>query len=235
MHRMSPGARIPGPRRKCRAGQEVVIGGWVQEGSHLRSLLVGVRRGAELHYVGRVGTGFGRETVQQVMPRVACGREPRQSLQRRGSATEATQHPLGAAAARRGDRIRRLDRRTEMFAKGPLRDCARTSRRRMSTPRHRSRPSALRSARARQQSDAHGNVVMGVTISHPDKVLWPKTAHQPAVSKIDLARYLEAVGRVDDAAHQRPAVLHRACAGWHQRRKFFQRHAMRGTRRCSSS
>ena len=35
-------------KAKCRAGQEVVIGGWVQEQSHIRSLLVGVLRGTEL-------------------------------------------------------------------------------------------------------------------------------------------------------------------------------------------
>ena len=38
------------------------------------------------------------------------------------------------------------------------------------------------------------NVVVGVTISKPDKVLWPAAKDEPAQTKIDLARYLEAVG-----------------------------------------
>ena len=32
-------------KTKCRAGQEVVIGGWTSDGQELRSLLVGVHRG----------------------------------------------------------------------------------------------------------------------------------------------------------------------------------------------
>ncbi|MEO8112976.1 MAG: non-homologous end-joining DNA ligase, partial [Phenylobacterium sp.] len=57
-------------KAKCRAGHEVVIGGWTGEAGQLRSLLVGVHRGDKLVYVGRVGTGFGAETVRRVLPRL---------------------------------------------------------------------------------------------------------------------------------------------------------------------
>ena len=50
-------------KAKCRAGHEVVIGGWTHEAGQLRSLLVGVHRGEQLVHVGRVGTGFGRDKV----------------------------------------------------------------------------------------------------------------------------------------------------------------------------
>ena len=46
-------------KAKCRAGHEVVIGGWRTTSGKFRSLLVGVHRGDHLVYVGRVGTGFG--------------------------------------------------------------------------------------------------------------------------------------------------------------------------------
>ena len=46
-------------KAKCRGGQEVIICGWTHNNGHVRSLLVGVYRGGELTYVGRVGTGFG--------------------------------------------------------------------------------------------------------------------------------------------------------------------------------
>ena len=36
-------------KAKCRGGQEVVIGGWTQEGRKLRSLLAGVHRGEGKH------------------------------------------------------------------------------------------------------------------------------------------------------------------------------------------
>ena len=57
-------------KSKCRAGHEVVIGGWTHQAGRLRSLLVGVHRGGRLVYVGRVGTGFGREKVRRLAPRL---------------------------------------------------------------------------------------------------------------------------------------------------------------------
>ena len=57
-------------KSKCRAGQEVVIGGWTREAGQLRSLLVGVHRGGHLVYVGRVGTGFGRDRAKTLTSRL---------------------------------------------------------------------------------------------------------------------------------------------------------------------
>src|SRR6185503_11624155 len=57
-------------KAKCRAGHEVVIGGWTREAGHLRSLLVGVYDGKNLVPVGRVGTGFGREKASELMQRL---------------------------------------------------------------------------------------------------------------------------------------------------------------------
>lgn len=57
-------------KSKCRAGQEVVIGGWTQTAGHLRSLLVGVNRDGHLIHVGRVGTGFGGNKLQQLWPKL---------------------------------------------------------------------------------------------------------------------------------------------------------------------
>ena len=57
-------------KTKCRAGQEVVLGGWTSEGSRFRSLLAGVYRDKQLVYVGRIGTGFGEEVVRRILPRL---------------------------------------------------------------------------------------------------------------------------------------------------------------------
>ena len=57
-------------KAKCRAGHEVVIGGWSTTGSAFRSLLVGVHRAEHFVYVGRVGTGFSQTTVKQLLPRL---------------------------------------------------------------------------------------------------------------------------------------------------------------------
>ena len=54
---------------KCESGQELVIGGWTDpQGAreHLGALLVGYHEGDRLRYAGKVGTGFGREALQQL-------------------------------------------------------------------------------------------------------------------------------------------------------------------------
>lgn len=66
-------------KSKCRAGHEVVIGGYTFRDGAPRSLLVGVHRGAKLVYAGRVGTGFGQQAGAALLPRlqsVAAARSP---------------------------------------------------------------------------------------------------------------------------------------------------------------
>jgi bifunctional non-homologous end joining protein LigD len=55
-------------KAKCRAGHEVVLGGWTTEGGGLRSLLAGVHRDGRLEYVGRIGTGFGEKVASKILP-----------------------------------------------------------------------------------------------------------------------------------------------------------------------
>src|SRR5664279_4595264 len=55
-------------KAKCRAGHEVVLGGWKTTNGKFRSLMAGVYRGDHLVFVGIVGTGFGQDTVRRIMP-----------------------------------------------------------------------------------------------------------------------------------------------------------------------
>ena len=234
-------------KSKCRAGHEVVIGGWTHEAGRLRSLLVGVHRGRQFAYVGRVGTGFGRAKAPQLTSRLktlTTDKNPfeGENAPRKGADVRWVKPQLVAEiefagwtasgqvrqAAFKGLREDKPAREVEAETPASPQEAE------LVTPKTKtpSRTAAKRSVAAASSENtraARSEVVMGVTLSKPDKALWPATTAHKAITKLDLARYYESVGGwLLEHIRGRPCSIIRAPDGLEGER-FFQRHAMPGT------
>lgn len=222
-------------KAKCRAGHEVVIGGWSTTAGRFRSLLVGVNRGEHFAYVGRVGTGYGQAKVKRLLPRLkavttakspftgigAPRREPGVNWTRPELVAEIefagwTGDGMVRQAAFKG--LREDKPANEVEAEKP----AKASRADVALPAKPMSPVG----RAKPSGKP---IVMGVLISNPDKPLWPDAGDGEPVTKLDLATYFEQVGSwLIKHIKGRPCSIIRAPNGF-AGEQFFQRHAMPGT------
>jgi len=220
-------------KTKIRNGQEVVLGGWKTTNGKFRSLMAGVYRGKQLAFVGMVGTGYGADTVRRIMPalkKAASDKSPFSGSNAPGRARDIhwLKPDLVAEIEFAGwtddGNIRqasfkglRLDKPAdEVVAEKPsMRKAGKTSL---------ANPSVITVKPAGKKTTE----VMGVAISKPDKALWPDGGDGEPVTKLDLARYFEAVGGwIIDHIKGRPCSVLRAPDGI-KGETFFQRHAMPG-------
>jgi len=215
-------------KSKLRGGQEVVVGGWTEEDGRFRSLLVGAYHNGKLDYVGRVGTGYDGQTVRRIYPQLKAvasatspftgANAPKQTremhwakpilvaeIEFAGWSSDGIVRQ-GSFKALRDDkpatevRAEMLERSTEKAAQP-----------------HIVRPKTAATPK-----------VLGVDISHPDKVLWPADGKEAPVTKLDLARYYEAMAKPILAYIKgRPCSIIRAPDGI-AHEQFFQRHGMLG-------
>ena len=270
-------------KAKCRAGHEVVIGGWTTDEGQLRSLLVGVQRDGRLVYVGRVGTGFSNEKVKTLVPKLRAVesntspfvgegaprkergvhwakpdlvaeiefagwtgagnvrqaafkglREDKPASEVRAENPAPVNEVDLAEPAMKGKR----DKGRLITADTPKADKPKTIGTRGWGSGNSAQASGARAAARGKAAPSGGkpftsspsapSTVMGVTITNPSKPLWPDAGDKNPVTKIDLARYYEAVGEwMIEHVRGRPCSIVRAPDGI-QGEKFFQRHAMPG-------
>jgi bifunctional non-homologous end joining protein LigD len=239
-------------KAKCRAGQEVVLGGWTTEAGTLRSLLAGVNRDGQLIYVGRIGTGYGREVVKLLLPKLS-------KLTREKSPFGGPNAPPKESNVRwlKPDLIAEIEFEG-WTASGMIRQAAFKGLREDKDPNDvvaetasmqklvekktapkgkraaQKKSPAARMARGAQKKAAAAPAaagpatVMGVTLSKPDKALWPDAGDGKPVTKLDLARFYEQLGEwMLPHLAGRPCSLVRAPDGIGGQ-QFFQRHAMQG-------
>ena len=238
-------------KAKCRAGHEVVIGGWTSEGERLRSLVVGVYRGGRLIPVGRVGTGFSAEKLRTLMPRLKRLQSNQSPFDQRvplpgarnvhwlkpqlvaeiefAGWTEGGNVRQAAFKGLREDKpAAEVQAETPAAVEGRVRAAVAPQAR--TGPQARTARAGKRAAKRAGTASSHERPqVMGLTISNPDKALWPDDGEGRPVTKWDLAQYFATIGHwMLPHIEGRPCSIVRAPDGIGAQR-FFQRHAMAGT------
>ena len=220
-------------KSKCRQGHEVVIGAWTTTGDAFRSLIAGVYRDGELVHVGRIGTGFGQDVVARIMPKLVALETDKspftgKSAPKKAAGVHWVKPELVAEiqyagftgdgsirqASFKGLRADKPAKDVEAEVPAPA-DCTALS-----------TPAPIMTVKT---VTPRGSVpVMGITISHADKPLWPNANDGQPVTKLDLARYYEAVGDwLIRHIKGRPCSVIRMPDGI-AGQQFFQRHTSKG-------
>lgn len=196
----------------CAARQEFVIGGYTESAKNrpFGALLLGVYEGKELRFVGRAGTGFSDEAMAMVAKKLFP--------------LEQKKSPFVNPPRERDCRwvkpklVAEVEYKTwtsggllRMASFQGLREDKRPEEIRKETPVH-----ATKSSKERE------NEVQGITITHPDRMLYPKAKKR----KIDVVRFYDAASeRMMPFLEDRPLSLLR-CQETAQKNCFFQKHAV---------
>ena len=224
-------------KTKCHRRQEFVIGGFTRPTGNRRgfgALLVGYFDEGKLIYSGRVGTGFTEASLNQLSERLrklARPNSPFAQIPRGVSTTGVTwvdpklvgeveftewtedgmlRHP-SFQGLREDKPAQAVTRETPR--RSTAKPTARSAAKRTSTPATGSKPTAKRAA-------VSDNTVAGVTISHPDRVVYPDIG----LTKLDLAKYCADVSDwLLPHVAERPLSLVR-CPQGASKACFYQKH-----------
>ena len=216
---------------KCRAEQEVVIGGYTEpRGSrgHLGALLVGVwGEDGQLDYAGRVGSGFDAAGLQSMLERLQPDETAACPFRRKSALPGAPRvhwvQPRHVAQVRFAtwsrDGLLRQASFVGLREDKPARDVVRERARALKeTPEMQTPAPTSRTARRTPRPGA--DTVMGLRVSSPDRIVFSV----PRVTKLEVVRYHEDIAEhLLPHLHKRPLSLLR-CPQGTSGECFFQKH-----------
>ena len=201
---------------KCRQRQDFVIGGYTAPGGSRHgfgALLVGVYdQQGKLHFAGKVGTGFDEHLLQRLTRRFATLKRPEPAFvdPPREKGVQWLRPALVAEVAF-----------TERTNEGILRQASFMGLREDLPAKNVHEERAVPPPKKSPNGD---NTVLGVKISHPERIIWPKLG----IRKLELARYIEEIGEwLLPHVKNRPLSLVR-CPDGAEGECFYQRHLMMG-------
>ena len=202
---------------KCIQRQEFVVVGWAESDKRrgFRSLLLAVRDKGKLTYAGKVGTGFDRKTMEEILDRMRpleVDEAPLEVPRADRKQAHWLKPELVAEVAFTeftSDGILRHPSFIAMRDDKPAREVVRE------VPEH-LKASERKKTKARRSTAAD----FGIAISNPERVIYP----EDDLTKQDLADYYAAVAAVMlvDLA-RRPTTLIR-CPQGRGKKCFFQKH-----------
>ncbi|HEY4940487.1 MAG TPA: DNA ligase D [Rhizomicrobium sp.] len=209
-------------KAKCRGGQEVVIGAWRGTSSTLRSLLVGAHKDGKFIYMGRVGTGYSAAVANDLLKKLRPLRRKTPAFAQAPHAPDLNWVEPELVAEIEYENVTADGLFRQAAFKGLRQDKPAQS----VVPEV---PAKEIKTMATKKLGAKAAQVLGITISHPEKELWPKSKSGAAVTKLDLARYMAAAAaRMLPHVEQRPISVVRTPDGI-AGETFFQRHKLLGT------
>ncbi|OZI74782.1 DNA ligase D [Bordetella genomosp. 12] len=209
----APGRGQDWLKLKCRPRQEFVIGGYTPPAGgreHFGALLLGLRRGKRLEYVGRAGTGFDAATLRRLKDRMQALTQPGSPFVHLPPAAKGAtwlQPELVAEVTYAG-----------LTREGRLRQAAFVGLRADKPAAQVDDPAPA--PPVRPEAPAMPEQIRRITISHPARIV----LRQPDTSKLTLARYYEAIGpRILPQLQKRRVALLRYPEGV-DHKGFFQKH-----------
>ena len=218
---------------KCGQQQEFVVGGFTNpEGSRrgIGALLIGVYDlGGNLRYAGKVGTGFNhaillqiRKTLDSLIQDSPPFVNPPKGIEgRRARWVKPVLVAQVAFTEWTSDAILRHPSFLGLRNDKKARDIVREEPSVGAQPCQVAEPSLSRRNNIKTFPGNGDDIVAGVKLTHPDKILYPEAG----VTKRDLAGYYEAVGDwIIPHLRNRPLTLVRCPDGWNKE-CFYQKHA----------